>query len=480
LILLAGAGLMAQSFLRMRHVELGFRPAGLVTMTVDLPPTTYRSATAMHAFNQAMLERLAHMPGATSAAAVNYSPLGTSLIRGDFQLEGGRKPPRDYVVAKLVVTPGYFPTMGIRLLAGREFAAGDAASAPGVVIVSKLVADRIWPGESAVGKRVSMRDRPGPGDWLTVIGVVDDVTQKRLDENREPAMYQPTLQTSQAFFLNHMSFVVRATGDPRSLIPAMRRALKEVDANQAISSIRTMDDTILETVAEPLFQARLIGAFSVFALLLAGIGIYGVIAYSVAERTHEIGIRVALGAGRGNVVRLVHSGSPNLTYDGLNLDAGGGTPTGAVFENGGGANNSFRNGSIGNVVDQKAALVDGSNFTFDNVRFHDAVLRTDGVHMECLYAIVVPGMTIRNSSFSNCAVMDILFTYGDWWSPLPPPYGNVTLDSNQFGPTYNNTGGRMYYTVYVGTRASHPTTVRTRARATSTAGPSATIASTCR
>jgi len=305
LILLAGAGLMAQSFLRMRHVELGFRPAGLVTMTVDLPPTTYRSATAMHAFNQAMLERLAHMPGATSAAAVNYSPLGTSLIRGDFQLEGGRKPPRDYVVAKLVVTPGYFPTMGIRLLAGREFAAGDAASAPGVVIVSKLVADRIWPGESAVGKRVSMRDRPGAGDWLTVIGVVDDVTQKRLDENREPAMYQPTLQTSQAFFLNHMSFVVRATGDPRSLIPAMRRALKEVDANQAISSIRTMDDTILETVAEPLFQARLIGAFSVFALLLAGIGIYGVIAYSVAERTHEIGIRVALGAGRGNVVRLV-------------------------------------------------------------------------------------------------------------------------------------------------------------------------------
>ena len=148
----------------------------------------------------------------------------------------------------------------------------------------------------------------------------------------------------------------------------------------------------------------------------------------------------------GNVVRLVHSGSPNLTYDGLNLDAGGGTPTGAVFENGGGANNTFRNGSIGNVVDQKAALVDGSNFTFDNVRFHDAVLRTDGVHMECLYAIVVPGMTIRNSSFSNCAVMDILFTYGDWWSPLPPPYGNVTLDSNQFGPTYNNTGGVMYYT----------------------------------
>jgi hypothetical protein len=124
----------------------------------------------------------------------------------------------------------------------------------------------------------------------------------------------------------------------------------------------------------------------------------------------------------------LHSGSANITYDGLNVDCGGMKTQGACFENGGGATNAFRNGSIGNVVDEKAALVDGNNFTFDNVRFHDAVLRTDGAHMECVYAIVVPSFTVRNSSFSNCAVVDLFFTYGDWWSPLPPPYGNVTVE----------------------------------------------------
>jgi hypothetical protein len=154
----------------------------------------------------------------------------------------------------------------------------------------------------------------------------------------------------------------------------------------------------------------------------------------------------------------LHSGSPNISFDGLNLDAGGAKTTGgAVFENGGGDYNSFRNGSIGNVTDEKAALVDGDHFTFDNVRFHDAVLKTAGVHMECLFAIVVPNMVVRNSSFSNCAVMDILFTYGDWWSPLPPPYGNVTLEGNSFGASRMDNGACChYYGVYVGNTASPP------------------------
>ena len=157
----------------------------------------------------------------------------------------------------------------------------------------------------------------------------------------------------------------------------------------------------------------------------------------------------------GNLIRQLHSGSPNISYDGLNLDAGGAKTSGAVFENGGGDNNSFVNGSIGNVSDEKAALVDGDHFTFDNVRFHDAVLKTDGVHMECLYAIVVPNMTIRNSSFSNCAVMDLFFTYGDWWSPLPPPYGNVTLEGNSFATPRNNNGACcMYYGLYAGNTAA--------------------------
>ena len=331
LVLLAGAGLMVQSFLRLRHVELGFRPAGLAAMTVDLPDATYRSAEAMHAVHQAMLERLARTPGVESAAAVNFIPLGGAQIRGDFKLEGGRAAPPGYLVAKPAASPGYFRTMGIRLRRGREFTPADVASSPGVVIVSQSVADQIWPGANAVGQRISMKDDPGPGDWLTVVGVVDDVGQTSLDTHRDAAIYQPIQQLTQTFFLQHMTFVVRATGDPASLVPVMRQSMRDVDPNQPIGSIGTMESAISATVAEPLFQARLIVVFSVFALVLAAIGIYGVVAYSVAERTHEIGIRVALGAGRGQVVGMVLRRLLALVVPGVALGIAGALTTTRVL-----------------------------------------------------------------------------------------------------------------------------------------------------
>jgi hypothetical protein len=157
----------------------------------------------------------------------------------------------------------------------------------------------------------------------------------------------------------------------------------------------------------------------------------------------------------GNLVRQVHSGSPNITYDGLNVDAGGAQTSGAAFENGGGAFVTFRNGRIGNVSNEKAALVDGSHVTLQNVVFHDAVSKQDGVHMECLYAIVVPNLTVTNSTFTNCAVMDLFFTYGDWWTPLPPPYGKVTLEGNRFEkPRDTNGACCLYYGLYAGNTAS--------------------------
>jgi len=331
LVLLAGAGLMVQSFLRLRHVELGFRPTGLAAMTVDLPGATYRSAEAMQAVHQAMLERLARIPGVESAAAVNFIPLGGAQVRGDFKLDGGRASPPGYLVAKPAASPGYFRTMGIRLRRGREFTAQDAGSSPGVVIVSQSVADQIWPGANAVGQRISMKDDPGPGDWLTVVGVVDDVGQTSLDTHRDPAIYQPIQQLTQTFFLEHMSFVVRTTGDPASLVPAMRQSMREVDPKQPIGSIGTMESAISAPVAEPLFQARLIVVFSVFALVLAAIGIYGVVAYSVAERTHEIGIRVALGAGRGQVVGMVLRRLVALVVPGVALGLAGALATTRVL-----------------------------------------------------------------------------------------------------------------------------------------------------
>jgi putative ABC transport system permease protein len=305
LVLLAGAGLMLQSFRRMRHVDVGFHAPGLVALTVDLPGTRYPSVERMQTFHRTMLERLAAIPGAASVAAVNFSPLGGSLVRGDFKAESGRTIPPAYIVSKPSVSAGYFRTMGIRLVRGREFTERDDATAPRVAIVSTSVAQQIWPGMNAVGQLLSMSDNPGPGDWLTIVGVVDDVVQERLSAQRDAAIYQPYAQIGQTYFLEHMTFVVRAMDRTEPLVPAMQRVLREVDRTQPAGTIQTMDATISATVAEPLFQARLIGAFSAFALLLAGIGIYGVVAYSVAERTHEIGIRVALGADRGHVVWLV-------------------------------------------------------------------------------------------------------------------------------------------------------------------------------
>ena len=278
-----------------------------------------------------MLDRLARLPGVQSAAAVNFIPLGSVMIRGDFKLDGGRTLPGDYLVAKPAASAGYFKTMGIRILRGREFTERDVLSAPGVVIVGKVVADQLWPGGNAIGQRISMKDVPGPGDWLTIVGVAADVGQTSVDGRRDPAIYQPIQQLAQTFFLSHMSFVVRSAGDPALLVPAMRQAMREVDRNQPIGSIGTMESAISTTVAEPLFQARLIGVFSLFALVLAAIGIYGVIAYSVAERTHEIGIRVALGAARGDVVRLVLQRIVVLVIPGVALGIGGALATTRVL-----------------------------------------------------------------------------------------------------------------------------------------------------
>ena len=162
-------------------------------------------------------------------------------------------------------------------------------------------------------------------------------------------------------------------------------------------------------------------------------------------------------------MRQIHSGSPNLTYDGINADAGGATlggSDGAVFENGGGDSFVFKNGSIGNVGDQKGAMVDGTNMLFDNVRFHDVVIRTSGVHSECMFAEVPEGMVVRNSTFTNCAVMDIFFVWPDWWSPLPPPYGNVTLDNNSFGDPDGSCCGIYIGGTGPGPSGTHDTSMR--------------------
>jgi putative ABC transport system permease protein len=223
--------------------------------------------------------------------------------------------------------------MGIRLASGRDFDDRDDANGPGVAIVSSSVARALWPAVDPLGKRLALVEKPSEKDWLTVVAVAEDIRQSSLKQDVVPAVYRPLRQTDRPPFLRHMNFVVRVAGDPVAVAPAVRGALQGVDKDQAPESIVPLVDVIAGTFADSTFYTRLLAILSSLALFLASIGIYGVLTSAVAERRREIGIRVALGADRAAVVRLVLGHTLRLAVTGLALGSASALALTGLMEN---------------------------------------------------------------------------------------------------------------------------------------------------
>ncbi|HXU35377.1 MAG TPA: ABC transporter permease [Blastocatellia bacterium] len=315
-VLLAGTGLLVRSFISISGVQPGFNPKGVLTIGIGLTQPLYADIEQQAKFYERLTEKVSAIPGVVSVAGINRVPLlgfnaSTSFTFQGKPVQAGSEPTADCRIA----TPNYFKTMGIPLLNGREFNERDVKDSPEVVVINHAMADQFLPGEDPIGKRLQIY--PNPPRWREVVGVAADVKLMGLDADVNPVIYVPVPQNPYAGAMRSSFLAVRSSGDPVAVTAAIRREMKTVDSGVPVAQVRFLDDIVADSVAPQRLNMWLLVAFAGLAAALAAVGIYGVMAYSVTERTHEIGVRMALGAASTDMLQMVLVDGAKVTMAGV-------------------------------------------------------------------------------------------------------------------------------------------------------------------
>jgi predicted permease len=304
-VLVIGAGMLVRSLGALTDLDLGFRPEKLLTVRVTLPPHEYPDVARIHGFYDRLLERLSALPGVEAVGLNNLLPVQMSYTNMSFTVEGwpDTRPGHEPFAEHRTVSHDFFRTMGIRIVAGRAFTQAENRPLSGVIVISQRAAKVYWPNVDPVGRRMAYGDKTPPDRWLTIVGVAADIKSAGLGQPPQVILYAPYRDFD--FPIQSVSVIVRTVGEPTAAVAAVRRAVQELDADVALYWVSTMDEVIARSTRSTRFLATLLASFSALAVILAIVGVYGVMSYVVALRRREIGMRMALGASRAAVVRFV-------------------------------------------------------------------------------------------------------------------------------------------------------------------------------